>query len=461
MDENKNAPQTENTENTEKTEKPVKKRVRQKLLKPDVNVEEIKAETEKSPQIKKADFVESFENVNAKTVGKEVIVPHVLGIKKDETANINKRQKVFKTIVSILFIVFVVGVLAFTFYKDFFANDQDFPSWKEMKYILKVGWIFLLAAFFSLFLCYLFKALKLSVLCKSLTGRFHFITCFETGIIGHYYNCVTPLAVGGQPFEIYHLSKHGIHGGVASSLPIATYSLNQFAFVIFGIVSLALFKNNKLGIESKIYYSFPPTFKVLAIIGLSFCMLLPILVILFSLLPKFGAKIVHFVMFIGGKLRIIKKPKETEYKTVKNIIHNSQCLKKIFSRPLAATACFLLSLLEQVASVSIAYFSLKTFGFGTLSAKSVPPLLEWAQIAQLVTLLNFAVSFIPTPGNSGAADLSFYLLFSSSLAAGMSFPAMSVWRLLAFYSYIIIGFIFATLKKRADKRKEIYPELPE
>ncbi len=444
-----------------KIKKPVEDGTKQKLFKPNVNVEEIQTETTKSKEIQKADFVESFENVNAKNVAKEVIVPHVLGIKNDEQTNINKRQKLFKTLISIAFIVFVVAVLAFTFYKDFFANEQDFPTWREVKYILKVGGVFLALAIFSLFLCYLFKALKLSVLCKSLTGRFHFITCFETGIIGHYYNCVTPLAVGGQPFEIYHLSKHGVHGGVASSLPIATYSLNQFSFVIFGVVSLLLFKNNTLNVPSSIYYSFPPTFKVLAIIGLCLCALVPLMIIIFSLMPTIGAKVVHLVVFIGSKLRIIKHPKETEYKTVKNIIHNSQCLKRIFSRPLAGLICFLLSFMEQIASVSIAYFSLKTFGYGTLFAGYTHPLLEWAQVAQLVTLLNFSISFIPTPGNSGAADLSFYLLFSSSLAAGMAFPAMTIWRFLAFYSYIVIGFIFATLKKRADRRKEIYPELPE
>ncbi|MBQ7924256.1 MAG: flippase-like domain-containing protein, partial [Clostridia bacterium] len=80
-------------------------------------------------------------------------------------------------------------------------------------------------------MCFVLKGAKLSVFCKSMTGKFHFKTCFETGIIGHYYNNVTPLAVGGRPFEIYHLSKHGVRGGVATSLPIATFFLNQFAFV--------------------------------------------------------------------------------------------------------------------------------------------------------------------------------------------------------------------------------------
>ncbi len=404
---------------------------------------------DESVEIKKADFFE--ETKDAKTVSRQIVMKG-LGLSKKENENINKRQKIFKLVFTIVFIVFVVGVLVFTFYKDFFSSgDRVIPSWDDLVDILYLGWRYFLFGLLALFLCYFFKALKLSILCKSLTGKFHFKTCFETGIIGHYYNYVTPLAVGGQPFEIYHLSKHGVHGGVASALPIATYVLNQFAFVILGIAFMIMYKYNALGMSVKLTSTFHPTFKVLAIIGLSLCFITPFLVFLFSLLPKFGAKLVHLATFLGGKLRLIKNPKKTNYKFVKNIVHNTQCLKKIFTKPIPAILCFLLSFLEHVASASIAYFALKAFGFDSGENNIF---LEWLQIVQIVMMLTYAISFIPTPGNAGAADLSFFLLFSNNLAAGLAFPAMMLWRIMGFYSFIIIGFLFATLKKRSDKRKE-------
>ena len=68
--------------------------------------------------------------------------------------------------------------------------------------------------------------------------------------------------------------------------------------------------------------------------------------------------------------------------------------------------------------------------------------------------MTSAISFIPTPGNSGAADLSFFLLFEAVLVSGLAFPAMVVWRLFSFYSTIIIGFLFATFKKKSDLKKQ-------
>ncbi len=398
--------------------------------------------------IVKADFFE--ETKSAKSVGKQMVMKG-LGLSKKENININKRQKLFKLSFTILFIVFVVGVLIFTFYKDFFGREDKFPTWSELLDILSEGWKYFLFGLFALFLAYLFKALKLSILCKPLSGKFHFKTCFETGIIGHYYNYVTPLAVGGQPFEIYHLSKHGVHGGVASSLPIATYVLNQFAFVILGIAFMIMFKYNTLGMSSELYGTFPITFTVMAIVGLVLCFITPFLIFIFCLMPRFGALLVHFAIFIGGKLRLIRNPKKTTYKFIKNIVHNTQCLKKIFTKPIPAILCFILSFCEHIASASIAYFALKTFGFNSGESNVV---LEWIQIVQIVMMLTYAISFIPTPGNAGAADLSFYLLFSTSLAAGLAFPAMVLWRMMGFYSFIVIGFTFATLKKRSDHRKE-------
>lgn len=395
--------------------------------------------------IEKSDFVE---HATGKGVGKQIAMSR-LGIKPKKEVNISKRQKMFKNIFTIAFIVVLLGVLAYTIYNDFFTG-KPYPTWDSIKDLLSKGLLFLFASLFCVAIYYFLKGLKLAVMCKKLTGKFHLWTCIETGIIGLYYNCVTPLAVGGQPFEIYHLSKHGVHGGVASSLPIAAFFTNQFAFVIVGIIAIGLFQNNSLHTNANLLGIFPTIINVLAIIGMSFCMVMPLLVIIFSLMPKTGAKIVKFGIVMGGKLKLIKNPEETTYKTIRSLFNNAKCIKKMAKSPLVFISTMLISFGEQIANFSLAYFSLKTFGYTTDAGW----LLEWAQITQITILLSAAVSFIPTPGNSGAADLSFYLLFEKSLLAGFAFPAMLSWRFLSFYIFILVGFIFATIKKRLDHKRQ-------
>lgn len=385
------------------------------------------------------------------TKGKNIVM-NQMGIPLDEKSNVSKRQRILRLATTWTFIIFVFAVFTFTFYNDFFATDKEFPSWSVLSNIFKNSWQYLFFSLCSLALFYLFKGLKLSLMCKSMTGKFKFKTCLETGIIGMYYNCVTPLAVGGQPFEIYHLSKHGVHGGAASAMPIATFFLNQFAFVSMGVVALVLYKTNVLEIPSRIINAFPAVFSMLAIIGLACCLIMPLLVIIFSMMPKLGAKLVTLIFNIGAKLRLVKQPKETTHKTIKNLFHNASCLKKVITNPLSFFISFVLSVGERLAEASIAYFALRMFGY---NLDGVTSFMEWLQVVQISIILYASISFIPTPGNSGAADLSFYLLFEVGLFAGLAFPAMVIWRVLSFYSHIIIGFCFVTAKRRSDHKREL------
>lgn len=422
----------------EKTSEPIIVEVSKKEL----LAQEKKEKKQENTAYNKYDFVERKTD---KSIGEQLKMSRLFQNAGDE--KYNKRQRTFKYVSSAIFILFVLLVLAFTAYQDFFnASEQREPfSWSSFLDIISKSWIYLVFAIVSLALCFLFKGLKLSILCKSMTDKFHFKTCFETGIIGHYYNNVTPLAVGGQPFEIYHLSKHGIHGGVATSLPIATFFLNQLAFALLALFSLSLMT------FSELYPIFPSVLKILAIIGLFCCMVMPTLVIIFSLKPRVGGGIVKWIINLGAKMKIVKRPELTTYKTMKTVVHNAKCIKKMTTRPLAFLLSFLFSFFEHLASASIAFFSLKFFGFDLPSIG----ILEWLFIIQAYFILTASITFIPTPGNSGAADLSFFALFKQGLAAGLAFPAMILWRGLGFYSYIIIGFMFATLKKKSDNRKKL------
>lgn len=389
--------------------------------------------------------------------GKQMVMTQVLGLYPDEK-NTSKSQKTLKRIMVISFLVVILGVLAITFYHDFLSPSAlaNPPKWSVILETLKTNWFYLLLALASLSMCYLSKGFKLSVFCKKATGKWRLKTCFETGIVGHYYNYVTPLAVGGQPFEIYHLSRHGVHRSVASSLPIASFFMYQLSFVVLGIFSLVVFTPSTNVLETPMELvgsTMASIARPAAIFGLFACMFMPTVVITFFFLPRLASKIVHFGLNLGGRFKIVKNVKLTTYKVLKTVIGNAKSIKNFGSSPFIFFVAFIISLVEVLSLCSIAYFTLRFFGFSNPDASGI---LEWAQIVTVCMVLYAAISFIPTPGNSGAADASFYTLFKVGLVsvAGLSFPAMLLWRLLSFYSFIIIGFTFTTLKRKSDRRKE-------
>ena len=89
-----------------------------------VPLDDIKTDVEKEldeTKIEKADFVERKAD---KSIGKQLVIKRVLGLNSPEEKAVSKRQKLFKNLFTLAFFIFVVGVLAFTFYNDFFATDR-------------------------------------------------------------------------------------------------------------------------------------------------------------------------------------------------------------------------------------------------------------------------------------------------------------------------------------------------
>jgi uncharacterized membrane protein YbhN (UPF0104 family) len=195
----------------------------------------------------------------------------------------------------------------------------------------------------------------------------------------------------------------------------------------------------------------------MAMIGLFFELLMPTLILTCCFLPRFCAKLVRVIVAIGAKLRIVKDKKLLTYKILRNVLVNAKSLKKLAKSPIVLISSVLLSIGEACALCSIAYFTLRFFGFDNPNAWSV---WEWAQIVCVCLVLYAAVSFIPTPGNLGAADLSFYWLFKIGLVsvAGLAFPAMVLWRFMSFYSFIVIGVLFTTFKRKSDRKRKLKEE---
>ena len=387
------------------------------------------------------------------SIGNQLIMNKVFGIEEEKPTDdpVAKKQALFKKITSTLFIMFVGIILGVTAYNDFFSGKKELPSFSELMGVLGSNVMYLGFAILALIFCLFFKGFKLSFLCKMGTGKWHFRTCIGTAVIGQYYNNVTPLAVGGQPFEIYHLSKNGVQGGAAASLPIACFFLHQFSFVLIALVSLFVYNSNALGAPDMLRF-FPESLTIMAIIGMICCFAVPFIVVIFCILPRISHRIVYFVLWLGAKIGLVKDLKALDFKMTKNILQNSKALKAFVKNPFTLVVSLLMSFGENLALYSIAYFSLRFFGY---DLPLVDGFTEWMQVCVVCVLLYAAISFIPTPGNSGAADLSFYLLFESGLQSigNVAFPALLVWRFLSFYSFIIIGFTFNKILIAKERRK--------
>ena len=281
---------------------------------------------------------------------------------------------------------------------------------------------------------------KYLLMMRKLGQHFSPRVALETMILGKYYDCITPSGAGGQPFQIYHLHSRGYTGGARSAMPLACFMSTQYAFVLLALV-LFIFNNeaaDALGI------------RIAAYVGLVAYSAVPTLVALTAVSPALSGRIVSFFVHIGAKLRLVKDPEATVEK-VENALHRYSVSLRIIvaSRKLTAML-FVLSLVYQAALCSIPFFVVRIFDGG----------LGYVESLTMCLYVYASVTLVPTPGNAGAAEGSFYILFDQLDTTGV-FWAMLIWRFLCYYLFILLGLVVYGCRYVERKRERARGTPPE
>lgn len=328
-----------------------------------------------------------------------------------------KRTSKRKKILVLLFVLLNIVTIGVTALIEFTGSDSDGAD--NLNFTgLKLH--FLVVAFAMFCAVLLVETIKYAVMLKVTTNRSHFGLAFQVATLGKYYDNVTPMGSGGQPFQVHYLSKRNISFGVASALPIVGFLMNQFAFML--LMAIGVIINTSRSFVTS------PVLLASAYIGIIFYVMVPIMVVLFTIMPKALGGILRFLVRIGYKLRLVKHPDETTVKVLHNMEAYRQSLGVLSKTKYLLIIVFIFSLGYQICMCSIPYFVLKAFGAGN----------AFIDIFFMCVYTYAAVTYIPTPGNAGAAEGTFYALFKT-LKSGNIFWAMLIWRFLSYYMFLISG----------------------
>lgn len=270
---------------------------------------------------------------------------------------------------------------------------------------------------------------KYSYMLKIYTGKFRFRTSLKTMFLGKYYDGITPLSTGGQPFQIYYLhKKNDIPRGVATAIPIMRYLVSIFFLSILSITLLALSTNylpkNTVNV----------TVIIVSWISLGINILFPITIILFSIFPGTCKRIIAGIIKLFTKLHICKKRYTATSKYLRELTEYSECLKQFWKQIYKFLPFLLLCILETLLYVTIPFFVVIAIG-------GAEPSLQLAiQIACLVVITRYTALLIPTPGNTGATEVAGSLVFVTVPGIGSVIGwVLLVWRFLTYYMYILSG----------------------
>lgn len=318
-----------------------------------------------------------------------------------------------------LFIALTMGVIVIIA----FSNNDLSNAWEAL-FTLKHEW--LLCAFLGWFGYMLFDMLGLHYFLRKAKYPVSLGYATYVTLLGFYYCNITPGSSGGQPMQVYYLSKRKIPVPISTSaLSIKFLALQIMVVIISTVLWIcnASFVNEQLAKVKWFIY-----------IGYGINALSIPLILLVALHRPLVQAIILFFVRIGAKLHLIKRPEEkiVRIDAGMDMYHMSILRLMKYPRRIIGQLVFAgLSLLSLMSIPLSVYYAFDLSG--------VP----WYHLLTISFLLFISASYTPLPGASGAQEGGFLIYFNGLFTQGTIGVGLLVWRFFGYYLFLIVGAVIS------------------
>ena len=326
----------------------------------------------------------------------------------------SKKSKITNLIFFIVNLAVVAGILIYQ------LTNEEFVSLKGHDFSPLYFFIMMLVLAGVLF----FDSFMISYLLKQSTGKWRPALAFKTAQIGRYYDSVTPMATGGQAFQVTYLKGRGVPIHNALSVPLAKYMFNQVGWLVISLVAIIM-----SSIENK-YGTFVG---IASIVGFVLSFFVLFLMFFLSISKKLGRVLVAKGLKLLYKMKIIKNYDKQYEKITKSISDYQDVMKQYASSPKDFIIMSVASIAKYFCNYSLPFFIVKFFvpSFGAEM---------FMQMLVMGTLVDLSSSFFPLPGGTGMNEISFTAAFASVVKGQAPLVwVLLLWRFCSYYFYLIQG----------------------
>lgn len=250
-----------------------------------------------------------------------------------------------------------------------------------------------------------------------------FKTCVKANLANCFLGSITPSQTGGGPAQVYMLYVGGMPAVEATSASLMTFFSTTFFLVIAGAFMFAFRESMPLsgGYLGHLFDA-----------GMLFFLGIALLLAVALAFPGFYRELFRILVGVVSRVRrkdylragsMAHRAIDAIDRCHRQLIHYARRHSHIFLAGIVVTAvCFL-------SKFTVAYLIVRSLG---MEASFV----HVALLQMVIVLINY---FFPTPGASGAAELSSAALMSAVVSKGFIGYYVILWRMLATYVSVAVG----------------------
>lgn len=311
------------------------------------------------------------------------------------------------------------------------ALKDDFNDILAIIVKVNIGW--LLVALILMIAYWGFRAVSIIIFARKFNQNYKAKDGMELVVATQFFNAITPFASGGQPFQVYMLTKNKIKTNEAINVVAVNFICYQIALVFMGL--MAILSNHVFHIFDKV-----TLLQRLVTIGfvVNVAVILVTLVLVFS--KRFNKMIAKWCIIVLNKIKIIKN-KEDAVQKVNGKLSEFHKSGKIL---LKNKKDFILCIIYNVISISCLYLVPLAVIFSIGNYHSINAFTT--VICSSYTMMMG--SFVPLPGGTGGIEFGFIKFFGNFLNGAVLKTLMLMWRFLTYYFGMFLGAITFNFMER-------------
>ena len=266
--------------------------------------------------------------------------------------------------------------------------------------------------------------------------RLPYRRCLGFSFVGFYVSSITPSATGGQPAQIYYMSKNGVpaaHGTLDMMMIAVCYQVTVLLYAAAAAIAMpGMISAMGTGMGLLLLYG---TAVMLALTAGMLC---------FMFLPNAARRLMRGLMNLGVRLRLVRNRTNAEERLERQMTEyrsGAACFKKNAS---LVPVLLGLNLVQLTALYLVPFVVYKAFG---LSGHGV------LELVGAQALLTLATSSLPLPGAVGATEGGFVTLFALFFGASLVTPAVLVSRGISFYAFLLLSGCITLAVHLSTKRR--------
>lgn len=331
----------------------------------------------------------------------------------------NKQEKMSAKKLTINITVFVVLILL-TF--KFVLKDLDLNQ--IINLASSVNPIYIAIAIIFMMVFVMCEAINIRRVLVLLEGNIEMIKCIKYACVGFFYSAITPFASGGDPLQIYYMSRDNVNissSTLAIFLDLASYQIVTITIAVISFVANIKFVQS---INASLFW--------FLIAGVVFNGIILMFLLIFMFSTKISNGLSRFVSKLADKSKSEKLRKFDDWlkKEIKKYQESSKFIKK--------NKMVLIKNIMTTSVQILCFYSIPIIMFLSFGVK-----LELClKMFSLQAILTVAVSIFPLPGAVGANELGFIAIYSALVSKSVVNSTMLLSRGVSFYLFVIVTGVF-------------------